>query len=277
LVALIPILGDQLLLRLSSLEDADPASAVLLMMEFFYCEQRSRTGLLMDGEKPAGGRWNYDKENRKPAPADDLFTPAPPRFPADAITSEVITLVETRFPELLGSLDAWDLAVTREDALQAQEAFLDEALCSFGDYQDAMVTGQPRLWHAHLSPYLNSGLLDPLELCRAVEERYRRGLVPLNGAEGFIRQIIGWREYMRGIYWLAGEDGCPFNSLYWHFLDRNRDKLGGNIRLRNQYRIWDRCGPAHQGGSACSGGRLPGRSRRGRRALLRPDRAPQGG
>jgi len=99
--------------------------------------------------------------------------------------------VETRFPELLGSLDAWDLAVTREDALQAQEAFLEEALCSFGDYQDAMVTGQPRLWHAQLSPYLNSGLLDPLELCRAVEERYRRDLVPLNGAEGFIRQIIG--------------------------------------------------------------------------------------
>jgi deoxyribodipyrimidine photolyase-like uncharacterized protein len=188
LVTLIPILGDQLSLRLSSLEGADPASAVLLMMEFFYCEQRSRTGLLMDGEKPAGGRWNYDKENRKPAPADDLFTPAPPRF-----------------PELLGSLNAWDLAVTREDALQAQEAFLDEALCSFGDYQDAMVTGQPRLWHAHLSPYFNSGLLDPLELCRAVEERYRRGLVPLNGAEGFIRQIIGWREYARHL--LAGRRG----------------------------------------------------------------------
>jgi len=170
-----------------------------LVMEYFYREQRRRTGLLMDGDKPAGGRWNYDKHNRKPAPADDLFTPEPPRFPADAITAEVIALVEARFPDLIGSLDDWDLPVTREDAIAAQHAFLDQALYSFGDYQDAMVTGQPRLWHAHLSPYLNSGLLDPLELCRAVEERYRDGRVPLNCAEGFIRQIIGWREYMRGI------------------------------------------------------------------------------
>jgi deoxyribodipyrimidine photolyase-related protein len=257
-----------------------------------------------------------------------------------------------------------------------RKPFLDQALCSFGDYQDAMVTGQPRLWHAHLSPYLNSGLLDPLELCRAVEERYREGRAPLNCAEGFIRQIIGWREYMRGIYWLAGPDyvdrnffgnrrdlpafywtgetdmnclaqsigqtwlyayahhiqrlmvtgnfalligadpkavhlwymevyldayewvtlpntlgmsqfgdgglvgtkpyaasgayihrmsdycegcrydpeqrvgadACPFNSLYWHFLDRNRDKLDGNPRLRNQYRTWDRFAPATKAG-----------------------------
>jgi deoxyribodipyrimidine photolyase-related protein len=177
-----------------------------LVMEYFYRDQRRRTGLLMDGAKPAGGKWNYDKQNRKPAPADDLFTPDPPRFTADAITSEVLALVEAQFPDLIGSLDDWDLAVTRNDALRAQEAFLDQALCSFGDYQDAMVTGQPRLWHAHLSPYLNSGLLDPLELCRAVEERYREGRAPLNCAEGFIRQIIGWREYMRGIYWLAGPD-----------------------------------------------------------------------
>jgi deoxyribodipyrimidine photolyase-related protein len=338
-----------------------------LVMEFFYREQRRRTGLLMDGDKPAGGRWNYDKQNRKPAPVDDLFTPEPPCFPADKITRAVIALVERRFPELGGSLEDWDLAVTREDALKAQDAFLDQALRSFGDYQDAMVTGQPRLWHAHLSPYLNSGLLDPLELCRAVEARYRAGHVPLNCAEGFIRQIIGWREYMRGIYWLAGPDyvnrnffgnrrhlpafywtadtdmnclrqaleqtwrtayahhiqrlmvtgnfalligadpkavhlwymevyldayewvtlpntlgmsqfgdgglvgtkpyaasgayihrmsdycegcrydpgqrvgpaACPFNSLYWHFLDRNRDKLDANPRLRNQYRTWD--------------------------------------
>jgi deoxyribodipyrimidine photolyase-related protein len=183
-----------------------------LVMEYFYREQRRKTGLLMDGDKPAGGRWNLDKENRKPANTD-LFTPQAPVFPPDAITNEVIDLVTTRFNDLIGSLDDWDLAVTREQALVAQQTFLDEALCSFGDYQDAMVTGQPRLWHAHLSPYINSGLLDPLELCREVDRRYREGKVPLNCAEGFIRQIIGWREYMRGIYWLTGPDYAKNNAL----------------------------------------------------------------
>jgi deoxyribodipyrimidine photolyase-related protein len=97
--------------------------------------------------------------------------------------------------------------------LVAQAAFLDGALPSFGDYQDAMLTGETRMWHAHLSPYINSGLLDPLALCRAVEQRYREGKVALNGAEGFIRQIIGWREYMRGVYWLAGPDYKDRNYL----------------------------------------------------------------
>jgi deoxyribodipyrimidine photolyase-related protein len=184
-----------------------------LVMEFFYREQRRRTGLLMTADgKPEGGRWNFDKENRKPADTD-LFMPDPPRFPADPITAEVIDLVRTRFNHLIGSLDDWDLAVTREDALTAQTAFLDEALCSFGDYQDAMVTGAHRMWHAHLSPYINSGLLDPLELCREVEARYRAGKVALNCAEGFIRQIIGWREFMRGVYWHAGPDYIDRNHL----------------------------------------------------------------
>ena len=183
------------------------------VMEFFYREQRRKTGLLMTAAgRPEGGRWNYDKENRK-AVAADLFMPDPPRFPPDEITQDVIRLVRTRFQELDGNLDEWDLAVTRADALKAQAAFLDEALPSFGDYQDAMVTGAHRMWHSLLSPYINSGLLDPLELCREVERRYRAGQVPLNAAEGFIRQIIGWREYMRGIYWLAGPDYIDRNAL----------------------------------------------------------------
>ncbi|HZG46558.1 MAG TPA: cryptochrome/photolyase family protein [Allosphingosinicella sp.] len=110
MVTLIPILGDQLSLRLSSLEGADPASAVLLMMEFFYCEQRSRTGLLMDGEKPAGGRWNYDKENRKPAPADDLFTPAPPRFRRTRSPARCSRLWRRAFRSCSG---AWTLGTWR--------------------------------------------------------------------------------------------------------------------------------------------------------------------
>lgn len=344
------------------------ADRATLTMEYFYREQRRRTGLLMEGDKPAGGKWNYDKQNRKPAPDGQLFMPRPPKFAADDTTRAVIAMVERRFPNLLGNLDDWDLAVTRDDALKAQAAFLDEALASFGDYQDAMLTGEPVLWHSQLSHYINSGLLDPLDLCRAVEARYRAGKVPLNAAEGFIRQVIGWREFMRGIYWHAGPDyaqrnylgarrnlpafywtgetdlhclaetiqqtwrtayahhiqrlmvtgnfalligadpyavhlwymevyfdaydwvtlpntvgmsqfgdgglvgtkpyaasgnyihrmsdycegcrydpkqrtgpdACPFNSLYWHFLDRNRDKLESNPRLRNQYRTWDR-------------------------------------
>ncbi|MFD1612802.1 cryptochrome/photolyase family protein [Sphingomonas tabacisoli] len=195
-----------------------------LVMEFFYREQRRKTGLLMTPSgKPEGGRWNFDKENRKPAQVD-LFMPEPPRFPADAITRDVIALVEERFPELQGSLEDWDLAVTREDALRAQALFLDHALCRFGDYQDAMVMGAHRMWHSHLSPYINSGLLDPLALAREVEARYRAGKVPLNCAEGFIRQVIGWREFMRGVYWLAGPDYIERNffgtkrrlpSFYW--------------------------------------------------------------
>ena len=182
------------------------------VMEFFYREQRARTGLLMDGRKPAGGVWNTDKQNRKPAKGD-LFVPRPPSFPADAITQEVVDMVRRRFNNLIGDLDDWDLAVTREDALRARDAFLDEALCSFGDYQDAMVEGEHRLWHSTLSAYINSGLLDPLELCQEVERRYRDGRAPLNCAEGYIRQIIGWREFMRGIYWWAGPTYIERNAL----------------------------------------------------------------
>ncbi|HXH14497.1 MAG TPA: cryptochrome/photolyase family protein [Sphingomonas sp.] len=192
----------------------------VLVMEFFYREQRRKTGLLMNGDKPEGGRWNFDRENRKPAAAD-LFMPVQPRFPPDAITREVIALVETGFPELVGSLDDWDLAVTHEDALAAQDFFLQTSLTSFGDFQDTMVTGHTRMWHAHLSPYINSGLLNPLALCRAVEGEYRAGRVALNGAEGFIRQIIGWREYMRGIYWREGPDYVERN-----FLDHTRELPG---------------------------------------------------
>lgn len=183
-----------------------------LTMEYFYREMRRKTGLLMDEGKPEGGRWNYDAENRKPAKGD-LFVPRPFRAEPDAITREVMALVEARFPENIGKLERFGFAVTRADALKAQKHFLDESLPNFGDYQDAMLTGEPFLWHAVLSPYINIGLLDPLELCRAVEARYRDGKVPLNAAEGFIRQIVGWREYVRGVYWWSGPDYVERNYL----------------------------------------------------------------
>jgi deoxyribodipyrimidine photolyase-related protein len=183
-----------------------------LRMEFFYRDMRRKTGLLMDGAKPAGGEWNYDKENRKPARAD-LLMPKLPHFAPDAITRDVLALVAARFGDHIGSLDDFGIAVTRHDALATQAHFLAQALPRFGDFQDAMLTGEPYLYHAHLSFYLNAGLLDPLELCRAVEAEYRDGRVPLNAAEGFIRQIIGWREYVRGIYWWSGPEYGTRNFL----------------------------------------------------------------
>lgn len=338
-----------------------------LTMEYFYRAMRARTGLLMTDGKPEGGRWNFDKENRKAAERD-LLMPRPLSFAPDAITTEVIALVERRFAATPGSLDGFDYAVTAADAERQAAAFLAHALPRFGDYEDAMLTGERFLWHSILSPYINSGLLDPLDLCRRAEAEYRAGRAPLNSVEGYIRQIIGWREYMRGIYWRegpgyvdrnfldhrralpafywtgetdmhclsevlsqtlatahahhiqrlmvtgnfalligadpkqvhlwyleiyldayewvelpntlgmsqfgdggllgskpyvssgayinrmsdycrhcrydvnrrTGEDACPFNALYWHFLDRHRAKLGDNRRLAMPYRTWDR-------------------------------------
>ncbi|MDF1722800.1 MAG: cryptochrome/photolyase family protein [Minwuia sp.] len=338
-----------------------------LRMEYFYRDMRRQTGLLMDGDKPAGGKWNYDKDNRKPAESD-LFMPRPRQARPDAITQDVLDLVGDRFGDHFGDLEPFWFAVTREKAEQARDRFLAEALPRFGDYQDAMLTGEDFLYHSVLSPYINAGLLDPLDLCRRVEAAWRSGDVPLNAAEGFIRQIIGWREYVRGIYWLkmpdyakanvldarrdlpefywtgdtdmaclhavidqtrrqayahhiqrlmvtgtfallagieprqvhewylavyadayewvelpntlgmsqfadggllgskpyaasgnyinrmsdhcdgcrfdvnqkTGEEACPFNALYWDFMDRNQDTLRGNPRLGPVYRTWDR-------------------------------------
>ena len=183
-----------------------------LRMEFFYRDMRRKTGLLMDGDKPVGGEWNFDSENRKPAPRDPAML-RPLSFPPDAITQAVIALVASRFSDHPGSIDGFDFAVTRADALAQQAHFLHHALPRFGDYQDAMLSGEPFLWHSLLSPYLNSGLLDPLDLAQAVEARFRDGDVPINAAEGFIRQIIGWREYVRGIYWHQGPGYAERNFL----------------------------------------------------------------
>lgn len=194
--------------------DTWAAARKQLRMEFFYRDMRRKTGLLLDEHgKPEGGEWNFDSENRKPPPNEPLLIPQPLRFAADAITQEVLDLVASRFANHPGSLDHFAFATTRDDALAQQAHFIKHALARFGDYQDAMLTDQPFLWHSILSPYLNCGLLDPLALCQAVEAEYRRGKVPINAAEGFVRQIIGWREYVRGIYWREGPDYAQRNVL----------------------------------------------------------------
>jgi deoxyribodipyrimidine photolyase-related protein len=345
-----------------------------LTMEYFYREMRRKTGLLMrrDG-KPEGGEWNYDSENREP-PRGGMKAPPTPKFAPDAITREVIALVGERFADHFGDLEPFGWPVTRTEALAAAEAFFARRLALFGPYQDAMVAGEDDLYHSMLSTSINCGLLDPRELCQMAETAYREGRAPLNSVEGFIRQIIGWREYVRGFYWYTmpglaeanelgatrplpvffwtgatdmrcladclrttredahshhiqrlmvlgnfcliagieprqvadwylvvyadayewvelpnvaamilyadggrlatkpyaasgnyinkmsdycgkcrykvsrktGPDACPFNSLYWHFMARNRDRLKSNHRIGRIYATWDRMGEAKQ-------------------------------
>lgn len=182
------------------------------VMEDYYRLLRRRTGILMDGTQPAGGVWNYDSENRK-APKKGLAYPAPPQFAPDAITEAVLALVAARFGGHFGDLLPFGHAVTRDQALACLADFVAHRLAQFGDYQDAMVAGQDHMFHSQLSPLLNAGLLLPLEVCRAAEAAWRAGAVPINAAEGFIRQILGWREYVRGIHWIAGPDYPARNHL----------------------------------------------------------------
>lgn len=186
-----------------------------LRMEYFYREMRRKTGLLMDGDTPEGGKWNYDHDNRKP-PRADLFAPAPKAFPLCPTTSEVLDLVEARFPDHFGTLRPFAWATTADQAEQALDHFIETALPRFGDFQDAMLTDNRFLYHAVISAYLNIGLLDPLQICRKVEAAYSAGHAPLNAVEGFIRQIIGWREYVRGIYFREGPDYVTRNALDHH-------------------------------------------------------------
>ena len=344
-----------------------------LRMEYFYREMRRKTGLLMKGDQPAGDKWNYDHDNRKAAP-DDVTVDGPLWFEPDDTVRDVLDLVEARFGDHFGDLHPFGFATTRAQALQALAYFVERALPRFGDYQDAMLEGSAYLYHAVLSPYINIGLLGPLEVCEAAQTAWKKGDVPINAAEGFIRQIIGWREYVRGIYFLegpdyparnvlghdrelpafywgaktrmncvshavdqtrtqayahhiqrlmvtgnfallagidpgqvhawylavyadafewvespntvgmsqfadggiiaskpyvssgayinrmsdyckgcaykvsvkTGADACPFNLLYWHFLDRHRDRFENNARMGNMYRTWDRMDPARR-------------------------------
>lgn len=183
-----------------------------LRMEWFYRMMRARTGLLMEGDRPAGGRWNWDAENRR-RPPRDLRAEGPLRHEPDAVTEAVLDLVEARFPGHFGRLRPFRFATDREGALASLSHFLARRLPLFGDYQDAMREGDPFLWHSVLALYLNAGLLDPLEVCRAAEAEWRAGRAPLNAVEGFVRQILGWREFVRGIYFLAGPDYTARNAL----------------------------------------------------------------
>jgi deoxyribodipyrimidine photolyase-related protein len=221
-----------------------------LRMEFFYREMRQRHGVLMDGDQPCGGQWNYDSDNResfgKAGPP-----PLPPRarFTPDARTVQVLSLVNQHFPDHPGDLSQFDWPVTRAQALQALNHFIQHRLPAFGRWQDAMWAGQPWLWHAHLSCALNLKLLNPRELVAAAEAAYRRGHAPLASAEGFIRQVLGWREYVRGVYWTqmpgylsrnALDAQSPLPSFYWTGdteMACLRDAIGQTLRLGYAHHI----------------------------------------
>jgi len=185
-----------------------------LRMEYFYREQRQRHGVLMQDGQPEGGQWNFDADNREAFGAGGPGA-VPPRagFEPDAVTRDVIALVNRRFADHPGSLDSFAWPVTRAQALQALQAFIQQRLPLFGRYQDAMWPGDPWLYHSHLSAALNLKLLNPREVVAAAEAAWRAGQAPLASVEGFIRQILGWREYVRGIYWTRMPGYAELNAL----------------------------------------------------------------
>ena len=173
-----------------------------LRLEFFYREMRKKYKIFVDAQlKPVGGKWNFDSENRK-TPKAGMKSPKRIAHKKDKITREVLDLVAKKFPKNFGDLEPFYFAVTRKEAILEARHFIDELLPNFGDYQDAMVAGEAYLYHSLLSCYINIGLLEALEICKMAQASYHQKKAPLNAVEGFIRQILGWREYVRGIYWL---------------------------------------------------------------------------
>ncbi len=185
-----------------------------LRLEYFYRELRKKNGILMAGKDPIGGQWNFDADNRgsfgKTGPSD---VPPPKRFAPDAITQSVIDLVNTQLPDNPGHLDSFGWPVTRAQGLEVLDAFITHRLPLFGRYQDAMWSGEVWLYHSHISSALNLKLINPREVVAAAEKAYHDGQAPLEAVEGFIRQVLGWREYVRGIYWTQMPDYAERNAL----------------------------------------------------------------
>ena len=193
---------------------SDKAGKDSLRMEFFYRWMRQRTGVLMQDGQPIGGQWNFDADNRNgfgaggPPPV-----PAPRRFIQDALTQEACADVTRYFPEHPGSLDSFGWPVTPEEALFALDDFITHRLPEFGRWQDAMWQGEAFLWHSLISAALNLKLLDPRVVIARAEAALASGAAPLSSVEGFIRQILGWREFVRGVYWHYGEQWPNTNFL----------------------------------------------------------------
>ena len=193
------------------------ASRKQLRLEYFYREMRRRHRVLMDGDQPVGGEWNYDSDNRGAfGKAGPGVVQSPVAFPPDALSMQVLEQVKTLFAGHPGGLAHFDWPVTQAHAEQSLQDFLDNRLARFGEYQDAMWTEQPYLFHSRLSVALNLKLIHPRHVIAEAEKRYRDGQAPLASVEGFIRQILGWREFVRGVYWLYMPGYAAMNSLNAH-------------------------------------------------------------
>ena len=174
------------------------------LMENFYRKQRTRLNILMQGKDPVGGSWNFDKENRLPPPKE-YEGPKYLEHKRDAIDEAVA--------QELDHTPTTTWATTREGALSQLKNFIENHFANFGPLEDAMTTQNWALHHSLLSPYLNNGLLHPSEVIHAAMKAFNSGASPIESAEGFIRQIIGWREYVNGMYWFLGPDYRNNNQL----------------------------------------------------------------
>ena len=183
-----------------------------LLMENFYRNQRKKFDLLMDGDKPTGGAWNFDKENRLPPPKNYQY-PAYLVHELDQLDKDVLAEIKNSDLKLWGELPNGTWGTTKAAALKQLNYFLDEHFADFGPYEDAMTTENWALHHSLLSPYLNIGLIHADEIIAAVRKRYQKGDIPLASCEGFIRQVIGWREYINGVYWYFGQNYREENHL----------------------------------------------------------------
>jgi len=221
-----------------------------LRLEYFYRPLREKFGVLMDDGEPAGGQWNFDAENRGAFGKSGPGTlPPPMRFAPDATTRGVIELVNARFASHPGALSDFDWPVTPADARSALDDFLKHRLANFGRYQDAIWTGEPWLYHSRLAQAMNLKLLDPRDVVAGAERLWKAGEAPLEATEGFIRQVIGWREYVRGIYWhfmpeyldrntLGAEQPLP--AFYWTAsteMNCLKDALGQTLRYGYAHHI----------------------------------------
>jgi len=199
-----------------------------LRLEFFYRDMRRMHGILMEGSEPVGGKWNFDSSNRgafaKSGPPPEMPNPVSFLPDDDPITREARDLVISRFAGHPGKLDTFDFPVTAAQAERALADFIDHRLPDFGRYQDAMWSREPYLYHSRLSAALNLKLLSPRMVIRAAESAYHSGRAPIEAVEGFVRQILGWREYVRGIYWTFMPDyahqnwldaNVPLPAFYW--------------------------------------------------------------
>lgn len=199
---------------------ADARGPKRLVMEDFYRWRRRELGYLMDGAEPCGGRWNFDHDNRQGPPRGPVSWPEPVRGELDALDGEVLAelaALEASGVVLRGAVPDGTWATSRAEARRRLDHTVEHVLARFGPHEDAMLSSSWALAHTLLSPYLNLGLLRPAEVCDAAEAAYRAGAVPIASAEGFIRQIIGWREYVWGVYWREVDRGYrTVNALDAH-------------------------------------------------------------